>query len=208
MNHTHALTRLVWRVALALSLFTLFALAGMRALPASAASPSFIRIVDASPDVAIVDVFVDEAKFLGNVQYATVTDYHQLSAGSHKVQAALISRGVSGTAVAQTLSVQAGVAYTVAAIGTKSTGFSLRIFVDDNLMAVSMAKVRFYDLSPLSYTLSVATGSHTLIAGLAYPEASNYLRVRADMYRFTISAPQPPFALLDQVTLKTNTVTS
>jgi len=155
-----------------------------------------------------VDVFVDGAKFLGSVQYASVTDYLQLPAGSHKVQAILLSRGVSGTAVVQTLSVQAGVAYTVAAIGTKSTGFSLRIFVDDNLMAVGMAKVRFYDLSPLSYTLSVATGSHTLIAGLAYPGASNYLRVRADIYRFTISAPQPSFALPDQAILKTNTVTS
>lgn len=208
MNLRHALTRLVWRVALVLGLLALFALAGMRALPASAASPSFIRIVDASPDVAIVDVFVDGAKFLGNVQFATVTDYLLLPEGSHQVQAALISRGVSGTAVAQTLSVQAGVAYTVAAIGTQSTGFSLRVFVDDNLMAFGMAKVRFYDLSPRSYTLSVATGSNTLIAGLAYPGASDYLRVRADLYRFTISAPQPSFTLLDQVTLKTNTVTS
>src|SRR5947209_19298303 len=47
-----------------------------------------------------------------------------------------------------------------------------------------------------------------LIAGLAYPGASNYLRLRADTYTFTISAPQPAFAVPDQVILKTNTVTS
>ena len=208
MNMRHVLTCLLWRAALAVGLLALFALLGMRALPASAASPSFIRIVDASPDVATVDVFVDGAKFQGNVQYATITDYRQLPAGSHKVLAALISKGASGKAVAQMLSVQAGVAYTVAAIGTKSTGFSLRVFVDDNLMAPGMAKVRFYDLSPQSYALSVAIGSNTLIAGLSYPQASNYSRVRADMYRFTISASHPSFALPDEVTLKTNTVTS
>ena len=123
MNMRHVLTCLLWRAALAVGLLALFALLGMRALPASAASPSFIRIVDASPDVATVDVFVDGAKFQGNVQYATITDYRQLPAGSHKVLAALISKGASGKAVAQMLSVQAGVAYTVAAIGTKSTGY-------------------------------------------------------------------------------------
>ncbi len=196
----------VRRAFLTFALLALLLLLGTQPLPASAASPSFVRLVNASPDVGIVAVFVDGAKFLGNVQFATVTDYLQLPSGSHKVQAALISIG-GRTTIVQTLSVQAGIAYTVAAIGTKSTGFSLRVFVDNNLMAAGMARLRFYDLSPRSYTLSIAIGFNRLIAALSYPQVSNYLRLRTGQYTFTISASQPPFTLLDQVTLKTNTVT-
>jgi sortase (surface protein transpeptidase) len=202
--------RWVRRVFLTFVLLPLLLLLGIQPLPASASavSPSFVRIIDTSPDVGIVAVFVDGAKFLENVQFATVTDYLQLPAGSHKVQAALIGKGGSSTAIGQTLSVQAGAAYTVAALGTKATGYSLKVFVDNNLMAAGMAKVRFYDLSPRSYTLSIAIGFNRLIAALSYPQASNYLKLPAGLYTFTVSASQPPFTLLDQVTLKTNTVTS
>src|SRR5437899_11729884 len=89
--------RLVRRVFLPCALLALLLLLGTQALPASAESPSFIRLVDASPDVGTVDVFVDGAKFLGNARFANVTDYRPLSAGHHNVQAALI--GIGGAKV-------------------------------------------------------------------------------------------------------------
>src|SRR6266571_2910578 len=209
MKLSHALTRLARRVFLALcTLFAFLALLGTQAYPVSAASPSFIRLVNASPDVGTVDVFVDGAKFLGNAQFATVTDYLQLPAGQHRVELALVGKGVGAAVIVQTLSVQAGTAYTVAAIGTKSTGFSLQIFVDNNLMARGMAKVRVYDLSLRTGPLSIATGGLTIPGALFYRQASNYLKLPAGLYTFTVSASRPSFSLLDQVTLKPNTVTS
>ncbi len=208
MKLPHALIRLVWRVLLAFGLLAFLALLGAQAPPASAASPSFIRIMNASPDVGTVTIFVDGAKFLGNATFATVTDYLQLPAGHHRVQAALIGKGVGAVVIAQTLSVQAGNAYTVAAIGTKSTGFSLQVLVDNNLMASGMAKVRVYQLSPRPVSVSIATATHTLIGVLSYPQASNYLRLPTGPYTFIVSSSQPSLSLLDQVTLKTNTVTS
>src|SRR6266702_5905444 len=199
--------RLVRRVFLTFGLLAFLLLFGTQPLPASAASPSFVRIVDASPDVGIVAVFVDGTKFLENVQFATVTDYLQLPAGSHKVQAALIGKGGS-TAIGQTLSVQAGAAYTVAAIGTRVTGFSLQVFVDNNLMAAGMAKVRVYHLSPGTGPLGIATGGHRIPGALSYTQASNYMKLPAGLHTFTVSASHPAFTLPDQVTLKTNTVTS
>src|SRR5207247_9950353 len=141
-----------------------------QALPASAsaASASFVRLMNASPDVGTVDIFVDGAKFLSNAQYGSVTDYLQLPAGHHRVQAALIGKGIGASVIAQTLSVQAGTAYTVVALGTKSTGYSLKVFVDNNLMVVGKAKVRFYDLSPRAYSLSIATGGLTIPGALSY----------------------------------------
>ncbi len=206
MKLTYA--RLVQRVFLTFALLALLLLLGSQALPASAESSSFVRLMNASPDVGTVDVFVDGAKFLGNARFATVTDYLQLPAGHHSVQAALIGKGIGARVITQRLSVQPGTAYTVAAIGTKATGFSLQVFVDNNLMASGMAKVRVYHLSPGTGPLSIATGGLTIPRALSYTQASNYLNLPAGLYTFTVSASRPSFSLPDQVTLKTNTVTS
>ena len=210
MNLSYILIRLARRGLLAFcALFALLALLGSRALPVSAATtPSLIRLINASPDVGTVDVFVDGAKFLGNAYFASTTDYLQLPSGPHKVELALIGKGAGAAVIVQKLSVQAGAAYTVAAIGTKSTGFSLQVFVDDNRMVSGMATVRVYDLSPQSGALSVAAGTNTLIGPVSYRQASNYQRLAAGLYTFTFSSSRPTFTLVGQVTLKTDTVTS
>ena len=200
--------RLVRRVFLPCALLALLLLLGTQPLPAFAASPSFIRLVDASPAVGTMDVFVDGAKFLGNTMFATVTDYLQLPAGHHRVEAVLLGKGIGARVITQTLSVQPGTAYTVAAIGTKATGFSLQVFVDNNLMASGLAKVRFYHLSSGTGPLNIATGGLTIPRALSYTQASNYLRLPAAPYTFMVSTSHPAFTLLDQLTLKTNTVTS
>ena len=200
--------RLVRRVFLPCTLLALLLLLGTQPLPASAESLSFIRLVDASPAVGTMDVFVDSTKFLGNTMFASVTDYLQLPAGHHRVEAALIGKGIGAKVIAQSLSVQAGTAYTVAAVGTKATGFSLQVFVDNNLMASGLAKVRFYHLSSGTGPLSIGTGGLTIPGALSYTQASNYLRLPAAPYTFMVSTSHPAFTLLDQVTLKTNTVTS
>ncbi len=111
--------RLVRRVFLTFGLLALLLLLGIQVLPASASaeSPSFVRLANASPDVGTVDIFVDGKKFLSNAQYGSVTDYLQLPAGHHRVQVALIGKGIGASVIAQTLSVQAGTAYTVVASG-------------------------------------------------------------------------------------------
>ena len=200
--------RLVRRVFLPCALLALLLLLGTQPLPAFAASPSFIRLVDASPAVGTMGVFVDGAKFLGNTMFATVTDYLQLPAGHHRVEAVLLGKGIGARVITQTLSVQPGTAYTVAAIGTKATGFSLQVFVDNNLMASGLAKVRFYHLSSGTGPLNIATGGLTIPRALSYTQASNYLRLPAAPYTFMVSTSHPAFTLLDQLTLKTNTVTS
>ncbi len=209
MNLSHALTRLARRVFLALcGLFAFLSLLGAQPLPVSAASPSFIRLINASPDVGTVNVFVDGAKFLADARFASVTDYLQLPSGPHRVELALVGKGIGAPLIVHTLSVRAGAAYTVAATGTKSTGFSLEVYVDNNLMASGMAKVRVYDLSPKSGSLSVTAGANRPIGSVSYRQASNYSKLAAGLYTFTVSSSKPPFTFRDQVTLKTNTVSS
>src|SRR6266853_4099701 len=123
MKLRYAPARLVRQLALLLGMLTFLVFLGLQPLPVSADSSSFVRIINASPDAATVDVFVDGAKLVGNNDFATVTDYLQLPPGRHKVQAALIGKGIGAAIISQTLSVRAGIAYTVAALGTRATGF-------------------------------------------------------------------------------------
>lgn len=208
MRLRHALARLARYLALLSAMLTLLLFLGMRPLPVSADSPSFVRVIDASPDVGTVDIFVDGAKLVGNYIFGMVTDYFQLPPGPHKVQAALIGTGTGAPAISQTLSVRAGIAYTVAALGTRATGFSLQVFMDDNVMASGMTKVRIYQLSPGAGFVSVTVDGHTAVKNLPYPQASDYFRLPPGSRTFVISTGQASNTLMDRTTLQANAVVS
>lgn len=208
MKSKHSPTLLVRLISLVLAVFALSAFFGIQARPAFAESPSYVRILHASPDIATADVFLDGKTVLSNFAFAVATGYVTIPAGPHKVQVALIGKGPGAAAITQTLSVQAGVAYTVAAIGTKATGLSLETFIDDNQLVTGMAKVRVYHLSPGAGTVNVSTGEKTVITGLAYQQASDYVTISPGSYTFTVTATQPAATLTVPATLKANTVTS
>src|SRR6266699_1669116 len=122
MNPNRSLARLVHLIPVTLGILALLACFGIWALPASAQSPSFVRIIHASPDVGTADVFLDGSKLLSSFQFGAITDYASIPAGPHKVQIALVGKGINAAAITETLTVSPGTAYTVAAIGTNATG--------------------------------------------------------------------------------------
>ncbi len=208
MKLSYWLTSLVWRLFWLLGLLAFVVLFGVQAWPASAEAPSYVRLIQASPDVGTVDVFVDGNKWLASLGFATLTDYKQLPAGRHNVQIALLGKGPGATAIARTITVQAGLAYTVAAIGTKTTRLALKVYVDDNRMAADRAKVRVYHLAPGIGVVRVASGGKTILSRLAYSHASHYHVVPAGSYTFHVTATEPTTSHLVSATLKANTVTS
>src|SRR2546429_2074288 len=174
MKFTLTLQRLTY--CLSLTLVPLWLLLGGAAMPAYADSPAFVRMIHASPDIGTSDIFVDGNKVLSSFPFGGTTDYVRIPTGPHKVQVALIGKGLNAAVLTQTLSVGPNVPYTVAALGTTATGFSLQAFTDNNLIATSgQAKVRVYHLSPDLGTISIATGGKTIISGLSYKQASDYL---------------------------------
>src|SRR5438552_391871 len=177
MKPKRSLAHLVHRIPVTLGILALLGYFGTWALPASAQaqSPSFVRIIHASPDVGTADIFLDGAKLLSSFNFGAITDYASIPAGPHKVQIALVGKGINAAAIAQTLTVSPGTAYTVAAIGTNATGLSLQVFVDNNVIAPDKTKVRVYQLAPNIGSISVATKGSTLTTGVAYQQASQYL---------------------------------
>ena len=176
--------------------------------PASAADPAYIRVMHASPDIGIVDVFVDGQKILSNFQFATITDYRPLAPGSHSVQLALIGKGVDAAIVTQTMTVHDDTAYTIAALGTNQSGFSFTVFTDNNRISGQGARIRFYHLSPGTGSAQVSTSTPSLVNNLSYPHASDYISLADGMYTISLTSANPSATLSQQVTLAPWTIVS
>lgn len=211
MNMKRTLALLASHLFLGLGIICIIAFAvlfGTQKHSASAQSPSFVRVIHASPDVGTADVFVDGAKLLSSFQFGAVTDYAAVPAGPHKVQIALVGKGINAAVISETLSVSPGLAYTVAAVGTQATGLSLEVFIDNNLLSPGTAKLRVYQLSPDGGSITVSTQGKTLISGMSYRDASNYITFPAGAYTYDVGSATDNITLPVSVTLNANTVTS
>jgi hypothetical protein len=202
--HSH----LVPPTSLVFCMFTFLTLFGTQVSPAYAASPSFVRIIHASPYIGVADIFVDGAKLLSGVPFGAITDYASISPGPHHVQIALIGKGPGAAVLTQDLAVKSGVTYTVAAIGATPSTLSLQVFIDNNLLAPGTAKLRVYHLSPNLGPLSVNANGKTLIQGISYQQASDYIGLSAGPYTFNVNAAQVNTTLPLATTLQANMVTS
>ena len=201
-------SHLVLRALLLCSLLSLVGLFVPFTPRASAVGMSYVRIVHASPDIGTADVFVEGTTLLTNFEFATATGYVQVPPGTHKVQVALIGRGANAAIITQDLTVEPGIAYTVAAVGTTATGFSLLGFIDNNTIATGMSKVRVYQLSPGAGSATVTAGNNTIATNLAYKQASEYQNIPTGSYTFNASLPASNTNLSVSANLPANTVTS
>lgn len=155
-------------------LSTFFMMQPRSAFAARAADNASVRVVHASPAAGNVDVFVDGNKLLSNVAFGTVSNYTNIATGSHRIQVAPVDKGVQSSVIDQTFVLDAGVPYTVAALGTQSSDLSLTAFTDDNKVPADKTKVRVYHLSPNTGPVDVAIGGNTVIRTLGYKQASDY----------------------------------
>src|SRR5260370_40283944 len=99
MNLRRPLALLAHRVSLVFGLIALLALFGTQVFAARAESPSFVRIIHASPFVGAADVFLDGSKLLTSFLFGSVTDDAAITAGPHNVQIALVGKGNSASSL-------------------------------------------------------------------------------------------------------------
>jgi Domain of unknown function (DUF4397) len=165
---------------------------------AFAADMAKVRVVHASPDAPAVDVWVNGAKTLTNVPFFTASDYLDLPAGSYDIQ--VVPTGATTPVVidAKGVKVEAGKAYTIAAVG-KLADIKANIYAD-NLAAPAAGKahVRVIHASPdaPAVDVKVANGA-TLIPNLAFPKDSGYLPVDAGSYDLQVTPAGGTAVVLD-----------
>lgn len=174
---------------------------------ALAATPAFVRIIHASPFVGTADIFVDGSPFLTSFGFGAVTDYKAVPPGPHKVQIALEGKGISAAALTETLPIQPGVVYTVAATGTTATNLALRVFIDSNLATFGNAKVRMYQLVPDGGWMSMQANSKYM-TGASYLQDSGYFTLSPGSASFKLDSAAASRSLSMSMALPANTVTS
>lgn len=175
---------------------------------ASAQSNAYVRVIHASPFIGTADVFVDGTSLLSSFQFASVTGYVPVPPGTHRVQIALVGKGIDAAVLTQDLPIEAGKTYTVAALGKTQNELSLQVFEEDNSVIPGRAKVRVYQLSPDAGTITVSVGEEHSLDDMTYPSASEYIDEDTGPCDFKFSPSQSTLALPLTTTLKANTVTS
>jgi hypothetical protein len=171
----------------AVTLLGTLAIAGALAVPVAAADEAFVRVVHASPDAPNVDVWVDGTTVLTDVPFTAVSDYLALPAGEHNVQ--VTATGATDPVIDADVTLEAGTAYTVAATGMLAD-IAPVVLTDDRTPADGQSKLRVFHASPSAPAeVDIAvSGGPTLVEGLPFPEATDYLTVDAGTYALEIRA--------------------
>ena len=110
------------------AIFAAASLILVAAVPVAAADDAMVRVIHASPDAPNVDVWVDGTIVLSDVPFTAVSDYLAVPAGEHNVQ--VTATGSTDPVIDADLTLKAGIAYSVAAIGPVAE-ISATVLTDD-----------------------------------------------------------------------------
>jgi hypothetical protein len=143
-----------------------------------------VNILHLSPDGPAVDIWVNDAKAVENLEFGKTTGYVALPAGDHNVKVTPHGEGADKAVIDADVTLDGGQAYEVAAVGPVAE-IKPAIFPVDlaALESEDEASVRVIHTSPDAPAVDVAVkGGDILIENLAFPDASDYLMVPAAAY--------------------------
>jgi hypothetical protein len=142
-----------------------------------------VNIVHASSDAPAVDVYVDGVVALEGLEFGQVSGWVALPAGDHQVQVTATGEAPETAVIDAELTLDAGVAYEVAAIGVLAE-ITPQVYVTDlSELEADMARVRVIHTSPDAPAVDVAVaGGDVLVGELEFPKASDAVVVPAGTY--------------------------
>jgi len=144
-----------------------------------------VRVAHLSPDTELVDVWVDGARILQNVSFKQISPYLDLAAGDYRVQ--VVAAGTTEPAVIDaTVTVEAGMAYTVAATGFFDE-IQPSVFVDDLEITGDKAELRFIHTIPGVPAVDITLLDGTVLFGnVAFGNAGDRLPVDEAAYSLQV----------------------
>lgn len=142
-----------------------------------------VSIVHASPDAPLVDIYVDGELALSGLGFGWWSEWVALPAGDHQVQVTAADAAPDTAVIDATLTLEAGMAYQVAATGFLAD-ITPQVFpADFSELADDTARVRVAHTVPDAPAVDIAvTGGDVLVGNLEFPTASDYLEVPAGSY--------------------------
>ncbi len=137
----------------------------------AAEDAGFVRVAHAVPDAPAVDIYTDDILIIPALAFGDVTEHLQLPPGTYPLE--LRAAGTDESLLEATLSVEAGVALTLAAIGSVDD-LAVSVF-DDDVSAITpqTAVVSVINTIPESDVSLVLGDGTTLADALAYDSISD-----------------------------------
>lgn len=174
------------------------------ATPVAGGGDAMIRVLHASPDAGLVDVYADSTSTpaIEDLAYGTLTGYLALPAGMHDFRVCAAGTDASDDAncpiIANDVALAAGGMYTVAAIGFAAdpgasetgNGITAAILSDSAPDTDASAWVRVAHFSPDTPAVDVLLedGTATGIEDLAYPNDTGYVPLPGGTYDLKVCA--------------------
>jgi len=164
----------------------------------SAQEQARVRIVHASPDAPNVDIWVNGSVAVSNMAFMDATDYLALAAGDYQVQVTPAGGAAADAVIDATLTLEAGMDYTVAAVGQVADIEPLVLEDNNAAPAAGKAHIRVVHASPDAPNVDIAVaGGPILLSNLAFPTASDYLPVDAGSYDLEVRPTGTDTSALD-----------
>ena len=183
------------RIAVLATAVTTACVLAMAAVPAAAeAEPepeqAMVRVAHFSPDASYVDVYMvslNRKQLFPNVFYKSVSAYWAVAAGPFTYEVRAAGAAPESEPVIQVKgNLDAGKAYTVAAVGRRDQLQGLLLRDDMTASAPGRARVRFLDAAFELPAVDIAVSGGPVLKSLAFPEPTRYRQVESGRYRVEV----------------------
>jgi hypothetical protein len=151
---------------------------------------AMVRVAHFSPDASYVDVYMvslNRKQLFPNVFYKSVSAYWAVAAGPFTYEVRAAGAAPESEPVIQVKgNLDAGKAYTVAAVGRRDQLQGLLLRDDMTASAPGRAKVRFLDAAFELPSVDIAVSGGPVLKSLAFPEPTGYRQVDSGSYRVEV----------------------
>ncbi len=144
-----------------------------------------LNVTHTVPDLAPVDVLIDDSRMDEDLAYTNSTGYFQVNAGSHNVK--LNAANTTNVIVQRDLSFPADSKSSILVVGTNTSVETLEIVDDLSAPAPGQAKVRFLHASPNAPAIDFTTNVGTpVFTDYTFKEYSPFTSMDAGTYDFDV----------------------
>lgn len=150
-----------------------------------------LRLLHASPDTPVVDVYMDEEPFVSGLTYAEVSDYRIIAADRHSIRIVPMGLGAQARPLLDSHLglLQEGTDYTVLLNGEARHLHTLPLADTTSAPGEDQAKLRFVHASPDAPAVDVSyRHGPVLFRQVAFDRATPFVELRSGMYDLVISS--------------------